>query len=72
MIHYLGMEDKCHFCGKPEEGYARREDGASGNSKYFDACEKCAAKPYPAVHKVNTANKEEQTSEQINHHTSGT
>ena len=40
-------EEVCHFCGKGNAGYGRREDGAAGNSKYFDACESCARKPYP-------------------------
>lgn len=41
------QEDRCHFCNGKEAGFSRREDGASGNSKYFDACQDCVRKPYP-------------------------
>jgi len=44
----IGHEaDICHFCGGPEAGYARREDGAGPNSQFFDACWNCVIKPYP-------------------------
>lgn len=34
----IGYEkDICHFCGKNEAGYSRKENG-----KLYDACHKCA------------------------------
>jgi hypothetical protein len=43
---YEGFEhDKCHFCGKGNAGYQRRETYATVGP-WFDACEKCARKPY--------------------------
>ena len=36
----------CHFCGGKDAGYGRAEDNKP-TGPYFDACEKCASKPYP-------------------------
>lgn len=56
------MSDKCHFCGARNACYGRREDGASRNSCYFDACEECARKPYPQpVQFVNKENHEKNS-----------
>lgn len=43
----VGYEnDRCHFCGAPEAGYARAED-RSARGPFFDACYRCARRPYP-------------------------
>jgi hypothetical protein len=45
----VGYEkDICHFCHKKNAGHARAED-AKPSGPYFDACEECAKKPYPAT-----------------------
>jgi hypothetical protein len=53
MSEPIGYEDHvCHFCHKKEAGYLRREDG--GTRQYFDACEKCASKPYEEKNGADT------------------
>lgn len=37
--------DTCHFCGKGNAFYGRREDDTRG--PYYPACFACARKPYP-------------------------
>jgi len=44
-------QDRCFFCGGPNAGYERREDGQP-KGPFRDACEQCARKEYP-VQKVN-------------------
>jgi hypothetical protein len=39
-------DDVCHFCHGKNAGYLRAED-AKPRGPFFDACEKCARKPYP-------------------------
>jgi hypothetical protein len=47
MRDHIGYEkEKCHFCGKREAGYGRAED-TKPTGPFFDACERCARKPYP-------------------------
>jgi hypothetical protein len=59
----IGYEDVvCHFCGKPEAGYARAED-EKPNGPYFDACENCARKPYPQPKQLDQNRKEKSINE---------
>lgn len=57
MASEIGYEqDVCFFCGGPEAGYGRREDGQP-KGPYHDACQSCAEKPYPQP--VQFMNKEQ-------------
>ena len=40
-------KDRCHFCGKRNAGFGRAED-ANPSGPFFDACQDCVRKPYPA------------------------